>query len=160
MRQAPPAPLPPEPLPHEALALLDAIAIGAGGDPLAYDDDCGDAVGRPGGGRYGLHPAVCWRLAGELGLSDFSPENQDQAAWHMASRAYRRGTGRDLIADLSQNPPVLAWQALAAVWSGIDAQTAAMFAGALTARRRAARDYPRYRSGPQGPRAPMPLAAE
>lgn len=51
-------------------------------------------------GRY-QYLARSWDEAkNALGLPDFSPENQDKAAWWDAQRAYKANTGRDLQADI------------------------------------------------------------
>lgn len=51
-------------------------------------------------GRYQFTHGTWQEVAKELGLTDFSPQSQDRAAWHLAAREYRAKTGRDLMADL------------------------------------------------------------
>lgn len=54
-------------------------------------------------GRYQF-TGTTWRdVAGQLGLSNFSPENQDVGAWFLAQRDYKKNTGRDLEADLKKD---------------------------------------------------------
>jgi len=51
-------------------------------------------------GRYQF-TSETWRgEAAKLGLKDFSPANQDRAAWDLASTEYKKKTDRDLQADL------------------------------------------------------------
>lgn len=52
-------------------------------------------------GRYQF-TAETWREEAQRGgFNDFTPANQDRAAWNLASREYRKKTGRDLHADLA-----------------------------------------------------------
>ena len=62
--------------------------------------------------------------AKKLGLKDFSPPNQDAAAWDLAQTTYKQQTGRDLLSDLqSHNPGVIAGVAgaLKGQWSSLPA---------------------------------------
>lgn len=55
-------------------------------------------------------------------LTDFSPANQDKAAWYLAQDDYKRNTGRDLTADLkSGDPKVIAnvGKALKGTWTSL-----------------------------------------
>ena len=58
----------------------------------------------------------------KLGLTDFSPANQDAAAWDLAKTTYTQKTGRDLLSDLqSRNPQTVAGvaSALKGQWSSL-----------------------------------------
>jgi muramidase (phage lysozyme) len=48
-------------------------------------------------GRYQFLGRSWDSARAELGLTDFSPESQDKAAWHEASKAYKARTGGDLL---------------------------------------------------------------
>lgn len=81
-------------------------------------------------GRYQFLASTWDEYASKLGLTDFSPANQDIAAITLARDRYRRLTGRDLTSDLSSgDPSVLAHigKTLSATWtslpSGIEATT-------------------------------------
>lgn len=53
-------------------------------------------------GRYQFTIDTWREAAAALGLTDFSPASQDRAAWWLASKEYRRLTGRDLASDLEE----------------------------------------------------------
>lgn len=60
----------------------------------------------------------------EAGLTDFSPENQDYGAWHLAQKTYRGKTGRDLAQDLEAakgNPNAVAGigRMLSGIWTSL-----------------------------------------
>jgi muramidase (phage lysozyme) len=52
-------------------------------------------------GRYQFLGSTWDQVKQEAGLPDFSPDSQDQGAWHLAQKTYQQKTGgRDLAADL------------------------------------------------------------
>lgn len=79
-------------------------------------------------GRYQFLGSTWNNQAQKLGLKDFSPENQDLAAWDLAATTYAQKTGRDLNADLNDpNARGGIGQALSGQWTslpgGIEAGT-------------------------------------
>jgi muramidase (phage lysozyme) len=56
-------------------------------------------------GRYQFLGSTWDKVAGQLGLTDFSPASQDQAAWRLAQDDYANRKGSDLLTDLE------GWQA-------------------------------------------------
>lgn len=75
-------------------------------------------------GRYQFLGSTWDEVAQEAGLPDFSPDSQDQGAWHLAQKTYRARTGRDLTPDLeaSQGDPQgmsRIGQQLAGVWTSL-----------------------------------------
>lgn len=78
-------------------------------------------------GKTGLHSTAAgryqflestWNAAAEhLGLEDFSPKNQDKAAWWLAQRTYRQRTGRELEDDAKKE--AVEWNALTKQWPSL-----------------------------------------
>ena len=71
-------------------------------------------------GRYQFISKTWHEEQDRLGLKDFSPENQDKAAWDLAWRTYAASTGRDLEADVKtggHNRDITA--ALGGVWPSL-----------------------------------------
>ncbi len=53
-------------------------------------------------------------------LTDFSPDNQDKAAFYLATERYKRGTkGRDLASDLAAGNTSYLRESLQSTWTGI-----------------------------------------
>ena len=108
------------PLPPEAKALLDAIAGGESGgryDVMYGGGTFDPAQGHPrqavpittgpnagktssAAGRYQFLGSTWDNVSKQHGLTDFSPQSQDMAAWFLADDTYGQRTGRDLQADL------------------------------------------------------------
>lgn len=128
-------------LPKEARALLDTISA-----PGLEGADYNTIVGGGKFSEYGQHPgrvgvvtaqgpstaAGRYQITGttwkELqdkysDLKDFSPENQDKAAWYLAQERYSKATGgRKLEEDLKSNDPNIIQgisQALSGTWSSL-----------------------------------------
>lgn len=122
-------------IPPEGRALLDAIAAR---EARSYSSLYGDSSGHPNqftsfadhprrhfvgptgqptsaAGRYQFEEATWDRIAKKYGLTDFSPQNQDIAAWLLAQETYRQRTGRDLATDLRSGDPNLVAAAGAAL---------------------------------------------
>ena len=81
-------------------------------------------------GKYQFLESTWNDIAHRYRLPDFSPANQDKAAWYLAAETYARTQGRSLSTDLqSGDPKVLAGigKALSPIWtslpSGIEAGT-------------------------------------
>lgn len=67
-------------------------------------------------GKYQFLGSTWDDQAAKLGLEDFSPANQDKAAWNLAKESYANATGGDLDAVLRSGDP----QALAAVGKALN----------------------------------------
>ena len=128
-------------LPVEARALLDTIA---GTESPDYNTVYGgrkvrDLSWHPGisvpigsglnagrtssaAGRYQFLAPTWEAQARKLGLTDFSPESQDIAAWDLADTIYGNKTGRDLLTDLRSGDPNVhshIGKALSSVWTSL-----------------------------------------
>ncbi len=86
-----------------------------------YSHHPNEAVPIP--GRPGYHSTAAGRYqitaptAQELGMSDFSPDSQDTAAWNLANTTYRQKTGRDLEQDAAAGR--VKWNALSGRWESL-----------------------------------------
>ncbi|AWC21807.1 hypothetical protein CO731_01260 [Aminobacter sp. MSH1] len=118
-------------LPSEAYSLLGVIAgtespgydVINGGSRFSSFSDHPRQKGAGGtstaAGRYQVVKGTWDRVAGALGLPDFSPISQDVAAWWLAQQDYKTRTGRDLTADLRGGNYAEVRAGLGATWEGI-----------------------------------------
>lgn len=136
-------------VPREGAALLDTIAgtesggrydiINGGARFSSYADH--PKAGQRGSvgiaaGRYQFLPSTWERASKALGLKDFSPANQDKAAWWLAQQDYQARTGRDLLADLKSpdaNMQANIRRALAPTWEGLKSLGDGNFASKIAA---------------------------
>ena len=128
-------------IPPEARALLSTIAstespdynvLYGGGRFSGYADHprqnipitSGPNAGKTSSaaGKYQFLGSTWDRIAKKYGIKDFSPANQDLAAWLLAQEDYKAITGRNLLSDLkSQDPAALAsiGRALSGTWTSL-----------------------------------------
>lgn len=126
-------------IPQAARALLDAIAGGesAGAYDVIYGGSkFGDFSDHPrqyipiesgpnagkkssAAGKYQFIGSTWDDQAKKLGLTDFSPDSQDAAAWNLAQDTYSQKTGRDLLADLEAGKTDQVAAALKGQWTSL-----------------------------------------
>lgn len=124
-------------LPSVARGLLNAIAgteaphyntLHGGGSFEDFSDHpnapqpTADGKQSSAAGRYQFVYKTWKRAQAALGLEDFSPENQDRAAWWLAQEDYKSRTGRSLQVDLNSSDYSLvsgARQSLSLTWEGL-----------------------------------------
>lgn len=126
-------------LPAAARALLDAIAGGEsagaydviyGGSKFSDFSDhprqyipisSGPNTGKKSSaaGKYQFIGSTWDDQAAKLGLTDFSPDSQDAAAWNLAQETYKAQTGRDLLPDLEAGKTDQVAAALKSQWTSL-----------------------------------------
>lgn len=88
-------------------------------------------------GRYQIVKGT-WKMAAEaLGLTDFSPANQDRAAAWLAAKDYRSRTGRDINSDIAAGRYAAVRAGLGATWEGLAKLSDADFAKRMASARSA-----------------------
>lgn len=71
-------------------------------------------------GRYQITKQTWDEISKRYNLKDFSPANQDKAAWYLAKERYSANTsGRDLEADLANGVTKYVKPSLGATWEGL-----------------------------------------
>ncbi len=115
-------------------AVLNRISSGESPD---YDTRYGGAEGPQQFVDYSHHPDVAVPIPGrpgyhataagkymitaptakDLGMTDFSPDSQDAAAWGLANTTYRQKTGHDLRQDAQAGR--VQWNALSGRWESL-----------------------------------------
>lgn len=129
-------------LPPEARGLLDTIAknesagrynVRYGGatdktfqdftdhpriaEPITSGPDVGKTSSAA--GRYQFIGSTWDQQAKKLGLKDFSPANQDAAAWDLAQTEYKAKTGKDLLTVLKSGDTSDVLPSLSGQWSSL-----------------------------------------
>jgi muramidase (phage lysozyme) len=75
-------------------------------------------------GRFQFEPRTWAEQAHKLGLTDFSPESQDAAAWDLAATVYHHVTGGgDLLADLIADDLASIPDVLRSTWTSLSNAT-------------------------------------
>ena len=129
-------------IPPEGRALLNTIAAtesagrynvryGGNGDKTFQDFSDHPRVAEPitsgpdvgktstAAGRYQFIASTWDAQKQKLGLKDFSPANQDTAAWDLAQTEYKARTGKDLLTTLKSGNTADVLPALSGQWSSL-----------------------------------------
>jgi muramidase (phage lysozyme) len=164
-------------IPAVGMAFLNVIAIGEDINPADYDELCGggkfsdfshfpqwDGWHNPktgavshAAGRYQFEPRTFADVAARIGLTDFTPDSQDHAAWELAGEVYKAHTGRDLGSDLAAGQLDGVVPALQPTWPSLSAATfATRFAAALKERTAGSPPIPTPEAAPTPVPPPTP----
>jgi muramidase (phage lysozyme) len=82
-------------------------------------------------GRYQFVKGTWDEAAKAVGAQDFSPINQDKAAWWLAQRDYKARTGRELVADIDAGNLADVRRSLSRTWEGLGRVSDDKFAQAV-----------------------------
>ena len=119
-------------VPDGAQPILDYISSGeaqdynelyGGGQFQGYADHprqrfpLGNGLHTDAAGKYQFLSSTWDQEARKLGLKDFSPGAQDQAAWDLANTTYKQKTGKDLLGEWNNGH--VDWGALTSTWPSL-----------------------------------------
>jgi muramidase (phage lysozyme) len=86
-------------------------------EPITSGPDVGKSSSAA--GRYQFVAPTWDAQKAKLGLKDFSPENQDLAAWDLAQTEYKNKTGKDLLTTLKSGQTADVLPTLSGQWSSL-----------------------------------------
>jgi muramidase (phage lysozyme) len=86
-------------------------------EPITSGPDVGKTSSAA--GRYQFIAPTWDAQAKKLGLTDFSPANQDAAAWDLAQTEYKAKTGKDLLTTLKSGQTADVLPALSGQWASL-----------------------------------------
>jgi muramidase (phage lysozyme) len=86
-------------------------------EPITSGPDVGQTSSAA--GRYQFIAPTWDAQAQKLGLKDFSPANQDTAAWDLAQTEYKNKTGKDLLTVLKSGQTADVLPSLSGQWSSL-----------------------------------------